>query len=100
MSSHSLARALAPVGIAAVAALVIGGVTALPARADDDKIRPVAPHTVSADADIVTDQFIVGIKAKAGPAAAAAAEAASSATARTGVPAERLRQTAAGDRKS
>jgi serine protease len=96
MSSYSRTRSLANVGIAAVAALVVGGVTALPARADGNEIKPDVPHSVSAAAEVTTDQFIVRIKEKAGPAAAAASEAALNAAARTGVPASRLRQTAAG----
>ncbi|MCU1568732.1 MAG: putative serine protease, subtilase family, partial [Pseudarthrobacter sp.] len=97
MSSYLRARAFGTVGIAAIAALVIGGMTALPARADNNEIRPVVPHSLSATVEVATDQFIVGIKEKAGPAAAALArEAASDAGAKTGVTANSLRQTSTG----
>lgn len=96
MSSYSRARPLAAVGIAAIASLLIGGVTAPPARADGNKTKPDVPHPVSAVAEAATDQFIVGIKEKAGPAAAAANDAASNAAAKSGVPSSRLRQTATG----
>ena len=96
MSFYFRARTLARFGAAAVASLVVGGIAALPARADTDGVRPSVPHSVTAMVEIATDQFIVNIKEELGPAAAAAGEAVAQATAKTGVKAARLRQSASG----
>ena len=96
MSSYSPARTVAVLGITLATILVSGGVAALPARADTNDIKPGTPHSLSAAVEVPTDQFIVGIKDKAGTASIAAGEAATEAASKVGARATGLRQTATG----
>ena len=96
MTSHSPARTVAVFGIALAAILVSGGVAALPAQADANNLKPGTPHSLTAAVEVPTDQFIVGIKDKAGTASVAAGEAATEAASKVGARATGLRQTATG----
>lgn len=84
--------------IAVAAVLATGGVAAVPAQADAVGLPPHTAPALPAAATEPTDQFIVRIKEKAGPASAAAGKAVAEAAKKLGVPARDVRATATGAR--
>ncbi|MET3176379.1 UNVERIFIED_ORG: subtilisin family serine protease [Arthrobacter sp. UYCu721] len=83
---------------AVVAILATGGVASIPAPADAVGLPAQTWPALPAAATGPTDQFIVALKQKAGPASAAAGQAVAEAARRLGVPAREVRATSTGAR--